>query len=44
MIYADAIRSYRKCNLLTGTDEHGLKVYKSANGDNIQSYCDKISK
>lgn len=32
MIYADAIAKHKKIPLLTGTDEHGLKVFQSAKG------------
>ncbi|CAK58761.1 unnamed protein product (macronuclear) [Paramecium tetraurelia] len=43
MIYADAIAKYKSVKLLTGTDEHGLKVYRSAKNQPIQQYCDSIS-
>ncbi|CAD8042849.1 unnamed protein product [Paramecium primaurelia] len=43
MIYADAISKYKSIELLTGTDEHGLKVYRSAKNQPLQQYCDSIS-
>ncbi|CAD8196378.1 unnamed protein product [Paramecium pentaurelia] len=43
MIYADAIAKYKSVKLLTGTDEHGLKVYRSAKHQPLQQYCDSIS-
>lgn len=43
MLYADAIAKHHRAALLTGTDEHGQKVFKSAQDQNPKQYCDVIS-
>ena len=50
-IFADVIARFKRndnCNVffLTGTDEHGLKIQKAAEKNNLKpkEFCDKISK
>ena len=52
IIIADALKRWKSLNnnnklttLITGTDEHGLKVFKSSKKANIEPklYCDRVS-
>ena len=43
MIFADAIAKHKQAKLLTGTDEHGLKVFNSAKGNSLNQYCNTAS-
>lgn len=43
MLVADALRIHHGATLLTGTDEHGIKVFQSANGRDPAKYCARVS-